>query len=131
GGVGTEMITPVDQPARGAVYKLVSIENEHGEMVDTIKISGNPEKVTTPSMKKLYRIVNTINNRAEGDYITLENEYPNEEEKLKMFHPIHTYISKFVTNFNAINLHHVIFMDGKLVYENHDLFVMKEYSKEI
>ncbi|MBP2258708.1 nicotinate phosphoribosyltransferase [Virgibacillus alimentarius] len=129
-GVGTKLITAFDQPALGAVYKLVSIENEHGEMVDTIKISGNPEKVTTPSMKKLYRIVNTINNRAEGDYITLENEYPNEEEKLKMFHPIHTYISKFVTNFNAINLHHDIFMDGKLVYETPDLYEMQAYTKD-
>ncbi|WP_106498172.1 nicotinate phosphoribosyltransferase [Lentibacillus sp. Marseille-P4043] len=129
-GVGTKLITAYDQPALGAVYKLVSIEDENGNMQDTIKISGNPEKVTTPSMKKLYRIINTINNNAEGDYITLENEQPNDEDRLKMFHPVHTYISKFVTNFNAINLHHDVFVDGSLTYKSPNLNNMQAYAKE-
>ncbi|WP_449354430.1 nicotinate phosphoribosyltransferase [Virgibacillus natechei] len=129
-GVGTKLITGYDQPALGAVYKLVAVENENGEMTDTIKISGNPEKVTTPGMKKLYRIVNEINHRAEGDYITLDNENPNEEDRLKMFHPIHTYISKFVTDFNAVNLHHDVFIDGKLTYKSPSLYEMQAYAKE-
>ena len=41
-GIGTKLITAYDQPALGAVYKLVAIEDENGNMVDTIKISGNP-----------------------------------------------------------------------------------------
>lgn len=127
-GVGTKLITAYDQPALGAVYKLVSIENENGEMEDTIKISANPEKVTTPGIKKIYRIVNMINNRTEGDYIAKENENPNEEERLKMFHPVHTYISKFITNFNAVNLHHDVFTDGKLIYQQPSLTEIKAYS---
>ena len=47
-GIGTKLITGFDQPALGAVYKIVSIEDEEGNMVDTIKISANPEKVSTP-----------------------------------------------------------------------------------
>ncbi|WP_087973223.1 nicotinate phosphoribosyltransferase [Oceanobacillus rekensis] len=129
-GVGTKLITAYDQPALGAVYKLVAIENENGEMEDTIKISANPEKVTTPGIKKIYRIVNMINNRAEGDYIARENENPNEEERLKMFHPVHTYISKFITDFNAVNLHHDIFTDGKLTYNKPNLSEIKAYSNE-
>lgn len=129
-GVGTKLITAYDQPALGAVYKLVAIENEHGELEDTIKISGNPEKVTTPGMKKVYRIVNNTNNRSEGDYITLEDEDPNQEERLRMFHPVHTYISKFVTDFKAVNLHHTIFQDGKLVYQSPSLQELKDYSKQ-
>ncbi|MFA1818831.1 nicotinate phosphoribosyltransferase [Virgibacillus oceani] len=129
-GVGTKLITAYDQPALGAVYKLAMIENDRGEMVDTLKISSNPEKVTTPGMKKVYRIVNQVNGRSEGDYITLEDEQPQEEDRLKMFHPIHTYISKFVTNFDAVNLHHEIFQEGKLVYENPELPEMKAYAKE-
>ncbi|WP_047985626.1 nicotinate phosphoribosyltransferase [Ornithinibacillus californiensis] len=127
-GVGTKLITAYDQPALGAVYKLVAIENEHGEMENTIKISGNPEKVTTPGMKKVYRIINTNNNRSEGDYITMEDEDPNQEEKIKMFHPVHTYISKFVTDFKAVNLHHDIFKDGKLVYTSPTLTEMQTYA---
>jgi nicotinate phosphoribosyltransferase len=116
-GVGTKLITGYDEPALGAVYKIVSIENEQGNMVDTIKISGNPEKVSTPGLKRVYRIINLANQKSEGDYITLDHENPKEEKRLQMFHPIHTYIKKEVTNFEARDLHHDIFINGKLVYE--------------
>ncbi len=51
-GVGTKLITAYDQPALGAVFKLVSIEGEDGQMKDTIKLSSNAEKVTTPGKNK-------------------------------------------------------------------------------
>lgn len=127
-GIGTKLITAFDQPALGAVYKIVAIENEQGEMVDTIKISGNPEKVTTPGMKKLFRIINTINHRSEGDYIALADENPNNEDHLKMFHPVHTFISKFVSNFDAKELHHDIFVDGQLVYSLPDLIEIQKFT---
>ncbi|MGG3449401.1 nicotinate phosphoribosyltransferase [Domibacillus aminovorans] len=129
-GIGTKLITAFDQPALGAVFKLVSIENKQGEMVDTIKISGNPEKVTTPGKKNVYRIINNASGRAEGDYIALENEDPQKEEKLKMFHPLHTYISKFVTNFTARNLHEDIFLNGKRVYELPSLEDIRQHVKK-
>ncbi len=116
-GIGTKLITGYDEPALGAVYKIVSIEDEHGNMVDTIKISGNPEKVSTPGLKRVYRIINLANQKSEGDYITLDDEKPNEEKCLNMFHPVHTYIKKDVKNFEARDLHHNIFVNGKLVYE--------------
>ena len=51
-GVGTKLITGYDQPALGAVYKLVAVENNEGQYVDRIKLSNNAEKVTTPGKKK-------------------------------------------------------------------------------
>ncbi|MBS4206154.1 nicotinate phosphoribosyltransferase [Lederbergia citrea] len=129
-GVGTKLITAFDQPALGAVYKLVSIEDEHGDMQDTIKISGNAEKVSTPGRKKVYRIINRLNHKSEGDYITLWDENPEEESRLKMFHPVHTYISKFVTDFDAVNLHETIFNHGELVYELPALQQIKGYASE-
>ncbi|GAB6440578.1 nicotinate phosphoribosyltransferase [Bacillus cereus] len=129
-GVGTKVITAFDQPALGAVYKLVQIENDNGEMIDTIKISANPEKVTTPGSKKLYRIINLVNNRSEGDYIAMADETPQEEEKLKMFHPVHTFVSKFVTNFEAKELHQDIFVDGELVYQLPKIQEIQQYAKE-
>lgn len=129
-GIGTKLITAYDQPALGAVYKLVAIEDENGNMVDTIKISGNPEKVTTPGLKRVYRIINKINKKAEGDYIALESENPQKEERLKMFHPVYTFISKFVTNFEARDLHHTIFQDGKLVYTSPPLKEIQQFTKE-
>ncbi len=128
-GIGTKLITAYDQPALGAVYKLTAIENEHGEMMDTIKISANPEKVTTPGLKRVYRIINKESMKSEGDYIALEHENPQAEKRLKMFHPIHTHIAKFVTNFEARELHHTIIKDGKLVYELPDIYEIQAYVK--
>lgn len=129
-GIGTKLITAFDQPALGAVYKLVSIENENGQMVDTIKISANPEKVTTPGLKNLYRIMNKQNGKSEGDYIALDDENPNDEKRLKMFHPTHTFISKFVTDFKAINLHQTIFDKGKLVYKQPSIDDIRHFSMD-
>lgn len=129
-GVGTKLITAYDQPALGAVYKLISIEDEHGEMVDTIKISSNPEKISTPGRKRVFRIINKGNRKSEGDYIALEHEEPQQEERLKMFHPVHTHIAKFVTNFEARELHQTIFADGKLIYKIPSLQEIKQFAEE-
>ena len=69
-GVGTKLITAYDQPALGAVYKMVSIERD-GKMVDTIKLSNNAEKVSTPGKKQVWRISRNSDGKSEGDYITL------------------------------------------------------------
>jgi len=128
-GIGTKLITAYDQAALGAVYKIVAIENEQGKMEDTIKISSNPEKVTTPGLKTIYRVINNKNNHAEGDYITMDDEkLP--EKRLRMFHPTHTYMNKVVTNFTAKELHEVIFENGELVYEIPYIEESRKYLKQ-
>ncbi|MEK4701373.1 nicotinate phosphoribosyltransferase [Solibacillus sp. FSL R7-0668] len=129
-GIGTKLITAYDQPALGAVYKMVSIENANGEMEDTIKISANAEKVTTPGLKKVYRIINKKNGKSEGDYITMADENPQNESRIKMFHPVHTFVSKFVTNFEAKELHQLAIDQGKVVYENPALMDIRQYAKD-
>lgn len=116
-GVGTKLITAYQQPALGAVYKLVAVEDESGQLIDRIKLSNNAEKVTTPGKKKVYRIINTKTNKSEGDYIALDHEEPELEKKLKMFHPIHTYKMKWIKHFKAVDLHRDIFVNGELVYD--------------
>lgn len=128
-GIGTKLITAFDQAALGGVYKLVAIE-ENGEWKDTIKISANPEKVTTPGLKRVYRIINRENKHSEGDYIALAHENPQEEERLKMFHPVHTYISKFVTNFDAVDLHEDVVVDGEITYESPSLQEIQQYASD-
>lgn len=129
-GIGTKLITAYDQPALGAVYKMVAIENENGEMEDTLKITSNAEKVTTPGLKRVYRIVNLENGKAEGDYIAMADENPQEEKRLKMFHPVHTFISKFVTNFEARELHKKIIDEGNIIYESPTVLEMQQYAFE-
>ncbi|MGB3259721.1 nicotinate phosphoribosyltransferase [Paenisporosarcina sp.] len=127
-GIGTKLITAYDQPALGAVYKIVSIESDEGVMEDTIKISSTTEKVTTPGRKKLYRIIDRENGKAEGDYITMFDEDPTHEQRLKMFHPVHTFVSKFVTNFDAKDLHTKVIGNGQVIYTNPTLFEMRDYA---
>ncbi|PLS05641.1 nicotinate phosphoribosyltransferase [Neobacillus cucumis] len=128
-GIGTKLITAYDQAALGAVYKIVAIEDENGELEDTIKISSNPVKVTTPGMKRIYRIINNTNHHAEGDYIAMEDEVL-PEKRLRMFHPTHTFINKIVTNFTAKELHVDIFKNGELVYEAPCLEEARDYLKQ-
>ncbi|RLQ91580.1 nicotinate phosphoribosyltransferase [Planomicrobium sp. Y74] len=128
-GIGTKLITAYDQPALGAVYKLVAIENEKDEMEDTIKISGNAEKVTTPGLKKVYRIIDRENGKSEGDYITMADEDPEKEERLKMFHPVHTFVSKFVTNFDAVNIHTQVVESGEITYNCPSIQDVQDYAK--
>ncbi|MGM0125332.1 nicotinate phosphoribosyltransferase [Enterococcus sp. AZ194] len=129
-GVGTKLITAYDQPALGAVFKLVSIENEAGEMVDTIKLSSNAEKVTTPGKKQVWRITRNSDGKSEGDYVTLWDEDPREEAEIFMFHPVHTFINKTVKDFSARPVLQEIYHEGKLVYELPSLEEIKEYSRD-
>ncbi len=128
-GVGTKLITAYDQPALGAVYKMVAIEDENGVLEDTIKISSNAEKVSTPGRKQVWRITKKTDGKSEGDYITIGDEDPRKEKSLYMFHPQYTYINKDVTDFNARPLLRDIFKAGELVYELPTLEKIKEYSK--
>ncbi len=126
-GVGTQLITAADQPALGGVYKLVERE-VNGEMVPTIKISGNPEKVSTPGKKDVYRIVDRVISKATADYIV----FPDEEkprDRLKLFNPQHPYLQKYVKNYEAVPMLHQIFENGKLVYELPSLEEIRSYHR--
>ncbi|MGY3749729.1 nicotinate phosphoribosyltransferase [Vagococcus acidifermentans] len=125
-GVGTKLITAFDQPALGAVYKLVSIEDEDGNMMDTIKLSNNAEKVSTPGKKQVWRITGKSDGKSEGDYITLWDEDPRLEKELFMFHPVHTFINKYVRDFDARPILQEIFKNGQRVYELPDLVQIKK-----
>lgn len=130
-GVGTKLITAFDQPALGAVYKLVAIEDENGVMEDTLKISSNAEKVTTPSKKQVWRITNNDkDDKSEGDWVSLANEDPRTFDSLFMFHPQYTYINKVVKNYTARPILRPIFEKGKLTYDMPNLHEIRKYCKQ-
>ncbi|MCC9922351.1 nicotinate phosphoribosyltransferase, partial [Streptococcus agalactiae] len=89
-GVGTKLITAYDQPALGAVYKIVSIETDAGSMRDTIKLSNNAEKVSTPGKKQVWRITSRAKGKSEGDYITFADTDVTQLDEIEMFHPTYT-----------------------------------------
>ena len=129
-GVGTKLITAYDQPALGAVYKIVAIADENGELRNTIKLSNNAEKVSTPGKKQVWRITSREKGKSEGDYITYDGLDVNGLEELEMFHPTYTYINKKVKNFDAVPLLVYIFQEGNLVYNQPTLTEIQAYARE-
>lgn len=133
-GVGTKLITAYDQPALGAVYKIVSIEDDNGQMVDRIKLSNNAEKVSTPGKKQVWRITSREKGKSEGDYITFADSDVTSLDEIEMFHPTYTYINKTVRDFDAVPLLVDIFDKGELVYslpslEDIQVYARKEFDK--
>lgn len=116
-GVGTKLITAFDQPTLGAVYKLVLVEDAHGRMVDTMKLSNNVAKMTTPGKHQVWRITDRKDGKSEGDYVTLSGEDPRKEQSLYMFDPRNPYRHKTVTDFVARPLLEDIFVAGSQVYQ--------------
>ena len=129
-GIGTKYITAYDQPALGAVYKLVAMEDELGAMRDTLKISSNAIKVSTPGKKQVWRITSRAKGKSEGDYITFTDVDVSELEELYMFHPTYTYINKTVHDFDAVPLLVDIFDQGKLVYKLPKLKDIQAYARK-
>ncbi|HFU9628465.1 TPA: nicotinate phosphoribosyltransferase [Streptococcus agalactiae] len=129
-GVGTKLITAYDQPALGAVYKIVSIETDTGSMRDTIKLSNNAEKVSTPGKKQVWRITSRAKGKSEGDYITFADTDVTQLDEIDMFHPTYTYINKTVRDFDAVPLLVDIFDKGKLVYQLPSLQEIQEYGRK-
>ena len=129
-GIGTKLITAYDNPTLGAVYKLACLEDENGNMVDRLKVSENPAKLTIPGIKRVYRIINKENGMAAGDYIALESEDVSKEKSIKLFHPTHTYLEKEVENFEARDLHVDVFKDGRQVYAIPSVQESAQYFKE-
>ena len=127
-GVGTKLITAYDQPALGAVYKIVSIADKNGVMQDTIKLSSNAEKVSTPGKKQVWRITSREKGKSEGDYITFANTDVSTMSEIHMFHPTYTYINKTVSNFDAVPLLTPIFENGQRVYELPSLQDIQDYA---
>ena len=129
-GVGTKLITAYDNPALGAVYKLACLEDDNGNMVDRLKVSENPAKLTIPGIKRVYRIINKDTGMAAGDYIALENEDVSAEASIKLFHPTHTYLEKEVKNFEIRDLHTDIFITGEQVYDVPTVHESAQYFKK-
>lgn len=126
-GIGTKLITAYDQPTLGAVYKLVAFENEYGEMVDTIKISNNVGKMSTPGKKQVWRINDRLDGKSEGDYITLADEDPRKLNQINMFNPQFPLQQKDVSDFTARPMLKDIWRDGEFVYTEPSLEEIRDH----
>ena len=129
-GVGTSLITSKDCPAFGGVYKLVAIEGDNGEMIPKIKLSENPEKVTVPAEKKIYRIYDAANHKIKADLITMAHETVDEAEKLVLFDPRAPWKKMQLApgEFYAKELLVPIVKNGQCVYNSPSVMEIREHS---
>ncbi len=120
-GVGERLITSKSSPVFGGVYKLCAIEDADGNIIPKIKISENTAKITTPHFKKVYRLYNRENGKAEADLICLHDEEIDDSGAIEIFDPIYTWKRKVLENVKAVPLLEPIFIGGKQVYTVPDI----------
>lgn len=127
-GVGERMIVSKSTPVFGGVYKLAAVSNGE-EFVPRIKVSENAEKVTNPGYKKVWRFYDE-NNIAIADVLTTHDEVIDNSKSYEIFHPIHTWKRKTLTNFTVKELQVPVFIDGECVYKKPALNEIRKYCRE-
>lgn len=127
-GVGTRMITSMDNPALGGVYKLCA-EEINGEYIPRIKISENPAKVTNPGRKQLYRFYDERTGKALADLIALDEEDFSGNEPIEIFDPENTWKRMTLCDYKVRPMLQPIFVDGRQVYQSPSLKAIAAYSK--
>ena len=126
-GVGERLITSKSEPVFGGVYKLAAIEDKEGNIVPKIKISANPDKITNPGFKKVYRLFDNETGKAFADLITLWDEKVDESKPLELFDPDATWKRSVFTNFTAKELLVPVFRGGKRVYDSPPIAEMRAW----
>ena len=96
-GVGERLITSKSEPVFGGVYKLAAVEDKQGNIIPKIKISANPDKITNPHFKKVYRLFDKESGKAFADLITLHDEAVDESQPLELFDPDATWKRSWMT----------------------------------
>lgn len=132
-GVGERFATSKSSPVFGAVYKLCYLQYPDGTIKNKLKLSDNPEKLTNPGNKKIFRVYDK-DNKAYADVITLSNETIDSTNDLTLFDPIYKHKK---TKFNAgefkiKELLKPIFKDGRCIYDLPDIEKIRAHcQKEI
>lgn len=127
-GVGERLITAKSNPVFGGVYKLVAKE-KNGEVVPKIKISENPEKITNPHFKRLWRLYDKESGRAVADLMTVHDETVDDTQPLELFDPVQTWKKKTLQSYRAKELQIPVFIGGECVYKLPKIEQIREYSK--
>lgn len=124
--VGERLITSASSPLFGGVYKLSAIEKD-GKSVPKINLSENVRKITIPSSKQVYRLIDKDSGKAIADVLTLDDEIIDETKPYILFDPDFTWKRKEIENFVTRKLLVPIFEGGKKVYDEPSLKEIRDY----
>lgn len=124
------MITAKSDPVFGGVYKLVAVQEDDGTFAPRIKISENPEKITNPGKKTLWRIYSNETGYGFCDLLTLDDEEVIDNVPFSVKSPQKPWKDITLENFHAEKLQKTIFDNGKLVYQKPTLDEIRAYVRK-
>lgn len=125
-GIGENLITSKSDPVFGGVYKLAAVKRG-GSYISKIKISETMEKITTPCLKKLWRIFDDVSGKAMADYITVYDEVPDTENGITLFDPVETWKRRTYTGCHARLMSIPVFEGGRRVYQSPDVHQIRAH----
>lgn len=132
-GVGTNLITSSTCSSFGGVYKLAAIQDkETGEFIPKIKLSENPEKVTNPGNKTIYRIYDKENHKIIADLISMADEVYTSDQPLLLFDPVNTWKKTYLESgtYEVREMLVPVFLNGQCVYESPSVMEIREICKK-
>lgn len=131
-GVGTKLITSDDCPSFGGVYKLAAQINSEGVLKPRIKLSENPEKITNPGIKKIFRFYNSATGKIKADLITLDSETIDTSKSITIFDPLATWKQMTLKpkEYTVRELLIPIFKSGECVYKSPAVMDIRKYCQD-
>ncbi len=131
-GVGTKLITSNDCPSFGGVYKLAAQEDENGVLQYKIKLSENPEKITNPGLKKVFRFYDIETGKIKADLIALEHETIDTTKFITIFDPLATWKKMTLKpgEYKVRELLIPIFKSGQCIYKSPEVMDIRKYCQQ-
>lgn len=130
-GVGTRLITSWGSPALGGVYKLMAIQH-NGAWSPAIKLSDSAEKTPNPGNKRVWRLYDRRNN-ATADLLALEDERPDEGNRIVLRHPLDVQKSRVIQRTALSDIEPLLVTvqdEGRRVYEQPTIEQMREARRD-
>jgi nicotinate phosphoribosyltransferase len=113
-GVGTKLVTSANQSALDGVYKLSCVQDKNGQWRDTLKLSEQMLKISTPGILQVRRFIKDGSYLADMIYDSRSN-LKGTPHLIDPFDP--TREKKLSSEMPYIDLLEPIFRKGKRVYE--------------
>jgi len=133
-GVGSKLVTGDKDPSLTGVYKIVA-KTEGKKLQPVIKISNNPEKITNPGVKNIFRFFDN-KEMILADLIFLEEEkeplYDEIKKKraLKFNHPCIDHACFYCVEYEGAKpLLEPVVVNGKKILKSKSLGEIQDYTK--
>ncbi len=123
-GIGTHLVTCQAQPSLGCVYKLVEINGQA-----RIKLSQEPEKMTIPGRKDVYRLIGRDGHPLADILMLQDEEKPQVGGKILCYHPYQESKRTYITP-TKVESKLELMWDGRIVGDVPDLKASREYAFE-